>query len=180
MTLNTSDNYKKLLYSLADAIETDLTITSDDHLVGSRTGVLDLFEGYSPVVVSGIKSSLYDTFNLVSAVDQQIFGNVYAVTVVELSKNSAHTFIYDASKTPENSNCTPWEQNRWSRKRLYYWLEDSVTAIYHRKLHVCDWRKLHNGKKKLSQYNKARDHGFRAKEAYADLWGSEYFDNATG
>ena len=80
-----TEDMKPLVFALADAIETDIATGAQGahSFAGSRKAVLELFEGYSPTILSGIDNSLYDPGNSVAAVDQHIFGNVGAITVVE-------------------------------------------------------------------------------------------------
>lgn len=166
-----TEEMKPLLFALADAIETDLS-TTGTAFTGSRKAVLELFEGYSPTVISSIERSLWDGLNKVVAADQHIFGNVGVVTVVEGQQSTVHCFVYDRSKRPENSNCLPWPNSgcQWSRKDLYFWLEDSCKAIYHRDLWSEEWKKLEGASAKLKLYNYDRDDGVGAKKAYNRLW----------
>jgi hypothetical protein len=122
--------------------------------------------------MSGIDRSLWDGVNYVVAADQHVFGNIGVVTVVEGQQNTIHCFVYDRSKRPENTNCRPWcESGRtWSRKDLYYWLEESVRAIYYRSLYDTRWTLLEQGRKKLEKYNRDRDNGKSAKESYQQMW----------
>ena len=171
MSNSDKEDMKPLLYALADAIETDFNTGArgENSFAGSRKAVLELFEGYSPTILSGIDNSLYDPGNLVAAVDQHIFGNVGAITIVEGQQSTVHCFVYDRSKRPENSNCKPWG-NFWSRKDLYYWLEDSCKAIYHRDLWSETWEPLEGARKRLKKYNGDRDAGLSAKKSYMKMW----------
>lgn len=167
-----NEDMKPLVFALADAIETDLAAGAQggDCFSGSRKAILELFEGYSPTIISGIDNSLYDPGNSVAAVDQHIFGNVGAITIVEGQQGTVHCFVYDRSKRPENSNCTPWD-NFWSRKQLYFWLEHSCKAIYHRSIFDTEWGELKGAKAKLVAYNDARDLGaLSSREAYNNMW----------
>ena len=167
-----TEDMKPLVFALADAIETDIATGAQGahSFAGSRKAVLELFEGYSPTILSGIDNSLYDPGNSVAAVDQHIFGNVGAITVVEGRQSTIHCFVYDRSKRPDNSNCTPWD-NFWSRKRLYFWLEDCCKAIYHRSIFDTEWTQLENGRVKLKTYNEARDKGtLRNSACYRQMW----------
>lgn len=165
------EDMKPLVLALADAIETDFYTGAQGarSFEGSRKAVLELFEGYSPTVISGIDNSLYDPGNAVAAVDQHIFGNVGAITIVEGRQSTIHCFVYDRSKRPDNSNCTPWD-NFWSRKRLYFWLEDSCRAIYQRSIFDTEWKPLEGGRVQLRAYNEARDKGGSSREAYNAMW----------
>lgn len=163
---------RPLAYALADAIGTDFStgIQGKNPLAGSRKAMLELFEGYSPTVISGIDNSLCDSNNNVLAVDQHIFGNVGAITIVEGQQSTIHCFIYDRSKRPDNSNCTPWD-NFWSRKSLYRYLEIvGCKAIYHRSIFDTEWQQLPAAGTRLKEYNEARDRGDKSREAYNTMW----------
>lgn len=164
---------KPLMYSLADAIETDLSENiRGSQFTGSRKAVLELFEGYSPTVISSIDHSLWDTLNSVVAADQHIFGNVGVVTVVEGQQSTIHVFVYDRSKRPGSE---PWDSSgrMWSRRELYNWLRYSVKAIYYRDLWSEDWKKLEDGRVLLQQYCKDRgDINYSSKQAYMKMWGN--------
>jgi len=166
-----TDEMKPLLLSLADAIECDLTQHANERFTGGRKAILELFEGYSPDVVSSITNSLSDGTNHVVAADQHIFGNVGAVTVVEGQQSSIHVFVYDRSKRPDDGS-EPWEKfgRTWSRRQLYKWLEPSTKAIYYRDLWQEDWKKLPDGKQRLSSYNYNRERDFGASVAYSEMW----------
>ena len=162
------DDMKPLLYALADAVETDFIpgASGANAFAGSRKAVLELFEGYSPTVISGIDTSLYDPGNRVAAVDQHIFGNVGAVTVVEGRQSTVHCFVYDRSKRPE----LPTFGNFWSRKDLYKWLETPVKAIYHRSIFDTKWEELPEARIRMREYNKARASGDKSRDAYREMW----------
>ena len=89
--MSMKEEMKPLAYALADAIGTDFATGAQgsNSFAGSRKAVLELFEGYSPTVISGIDNSLYDPGNKVLAVDQHIFGNVGAITIVEGQQSTA-------------------------------------------------------------------------------------------
>lgn len=170
--MSMKEEMKPLAYALADAIGTDFATGAQgsNSFAGSRKAVLELFEGYSPTVISGIDNSLYDPGNKVLAVDQHIFGNVGAITIVEGQQSTIHCFIYDRSKRPDNSNCTAWD-NFWSRKRLYFWLESSCKAIYHRSIFDTEWSELEDARNRLKDYNESRDKDkFTSREAYNNMW----------
>ena len=161
-----------LMNALADSIATDFTpgASGANALAGSRKAILELFEGYSPTIISSIDNSLLDPGNDVVAVDQHIFGNVGAVTIVEGRQSTVHCFVYDRSKRPDNTNCTPWD-NFWSRKRLYFWLEDSCKAIYHRSIFDTDWEQLPSASTRLKKYGRDRDNiNKNSRQAYNSMW----------
>lgn len=163
-----TEDMKPLVFALADAIETDIATGAQGahSFAGSRKAVLELFEGYSPTVLSGIDNSLYDPGNALAAVDQHIFGNVGAITVVEGRQSTIHCFVYDRSKRPE---AEPWG-NFWSRKDLYKWLEVPVKAIYERSIFDTEWKPLEGGRMQLHEYCKARARGDKSREAYNAMW----------
>ena len=163
-----TEDMKPLVFALADAIETDLQSGAQGahSFKGSRKAVLELFEGYSPTILSGVDNSLYDPGNSVAAVDQHIFGNVGAITIVEGQQSTVHCFVYDRSKRSESD---PWN-NFWSRKDLYKWLECSVKAIYERSIFDTEWKQLENGRMQLHDYCKARTRGDKSREAYNTMW----------
>jgi len=157
-----------LMNALADAIATDFTpgASGANALAGSRKAILELFEGYSPTIISSIDNSLLDPGNDVVAVDQHIFGNVGAVTIVEGRQSTVHCFVYDRSKRPD----LPTFGNFWSRKDLYKWLETPVKAIYMRSLFDTEWQELPNGRMRLHNYCKARARGDKSRDAYNAMW----------
>jgi hypothetical protein len=163
------DDMKPLVFALADAIETDLSPGAQGRhcFAGSRKAILELFEGYSPTIISSIEDSLYDPGNRVAAVDQHIFGNVGAITLVEGQQSTVHCFVYDRSKRIEGT--MPWN-NFWSRKDLYKWLELPVKAIYHRSIFDTEWSELPNGRNRVHEYCKARSRGDKARDAYNAMW----------
>lgn len=173
MSTDIVEEMKPLLFALADAIETDLQTNPAQRFTGSRKAVLELFEGYSPTVMSGIDRSLWDSLNNVVAADQHIFGNIGVVTVVEGTQSTVHCFVYDRSKRSEGEGSGPWEKDgrTWSRRRLYSWLGNTVKAIYHRDLWSEEWKKLDDGRVRLCQYNDDRDSDSTAKESYNKMWG---------
>jgi len=161
---------KPMLFALADALDMDLAV-DDWAITGARKAVYDLFEGYSPTVVSTITDSLIDESNRVVAVCLQVWGKLGLVMVNESNTQTLSLFVYDRVKVPSSRKCVPWA-GFWSRKMLYYWLEDSCKAIYHRSVYDTEWHKLENGTAKLKEYNASRDHDtLTAKEAYVVMWG---------
>ena len=169
--MSINETMKPLLYALADAAAVDFVpgASGANAFAGSRKGIIELFEGYSPTIISSIENSLYDPGNRVAAIDQHIFGNVGAITIVEGQQSTVHCFVYDRSKRPDNTNCTPWD-NFWSRKRLYFWLEDCCKAIYHRSIFSEDWEELPKARERLKSYNEDRDAGRGSKKSYTRMW----------
>lgn len=167
--MSMKEDMKPLAYALADAIGTDFATGAQgsNSFAGSRKAVLELFEGYSPTVISGIDNSLYDPGNKVLAVDQHIFGNVGALTIVEGQQSTIHCFVYDRSKRPEGKQ--PWD-SFWSRKMLYEWLDGSCKAIYFRSIFDTQWDELPNGRGRLHQYVLDRKHNGTSRDSYNNMW----------
>jgi hypothetical protein len=159
-----TDEMTPTLYSLADAIEIDLIMGEHD-FAGSRKAVLELFEGYSPTVISSIEESLYDDRNSVAAARIQIFGHLGLVVVAEYSTCRLTTFVIDRGKAKGKAF-----GKTWSRKNLYEWLEVCTKAVYHRNTYDTVWEKLDNGVGRLKEYNKQRDSGRTAREAHDEMW----------
>lgn len=161
-----SDTIKTKLYALADALEMRL-VYRDGKIDGQAKSDMELFAGYSPTIISSIEESLVDHTNSVVAVEGQIWGNLGFVCVVEDFANRISFFVIDRSKRPPT--VAPWGHS-WSRKELYAWLEYSCKAVYDRSVFDTEWELLENGPAKLKAYNRAREAGKKAKEAYELVW----------
>lgn len=165
-----SADIKPMLFSVADALDMDLG-TTDWEITGSRQSVYDLFEGYSPTVVSTITNSLIDESNKVVAVDLQVWGNLGLILVNESQTQTLSLFVYDRARALSKREGLPWAVF-WSREMLYSWLETPCKAIYHRSVFEDNWHLLEKGTAKLREYNEARDkETMTAKEAYVAMWG---------
>jgi hypothetical protein len=167
---------RPLLNAAADALGMDLrprVTLHDQGVTGSRKCVLELFEGYSPTIVSSIEDCMIDKANSLVAIKVHIFGNVGAILLVEGRQSHLSLYVYDRSKTPENSNCAPWD-SFWSRKKLYYWLGDCVRSVYHRSLFDDTWEELPQGRARVRKYNDNRDRErVSSTEAYRIFWKEE-------
>ena len=164
-------DHKAGLYALADAIGIDL-VCEPYSFSGSSKRKIDIFEGYSPTVCPTIEKSVISRSAGVVAAQGQLWGNLGFVITVEDKNNLVSFFLYDRSKTPDNKYCAPLSaQEGWSRKRLYYWLEKSVKAVYYRDILEQDWQLHPSGPKKIAIYNDMRDKGHTAREAYMNMWG---------
>lgn len=159
---------KPKLFALADALEMHIDIAGHK-FTGTRKQVLELFNGYSPTIISSIENTLIDEINEVVAAQGQIWGNVGFVIVVERTRCKVSFFLYDRSKIPVGA---AWDTN-WSRKRLYHWLGGCCVAIYHRSMFDTVWQPLDKGKQRLAAYNQSRDDGVTARHAYEQVWGAE-------
>ena len=166
-----NEKLRPLLFAAADALDCDLVLKGMG-FTGSRKAKLELFEGYSPTIISSVESSLVDEGNKVVAAQVHIFGNIGAVLVVEGQQSHLSLFIYDRSKTLDADD--PALGKFWSRKDLYNWLGYSIKAIYQRSLFDTKWEQLDNGKQRLAQYNEARQEGTHtSREAYNLIFGGE-------
>ena len=162
-----TEHMKPILFALADAMEIDLYV-EDYAFTGSRKAVLELFEGYSPTIVSNIENSLYSQSSKIVAAQVHVFGNVGVIAVVEEQKHHVSLFVYDRSKAPKGE---PWDYG-WSRRVLYKWLGPCCKAVYHRSMFDKDWHRLEKGLAKLRTYNKQRENKeVSSREADACMWG---------
>ncbi len=163
-----NDKLQSMLYPLADALEMDLAVESFK-ITGSRKGVYEVFEGYSPTVVAQVKDSLIDEMNGISAVVIQVWGNLNIMMISEDRKSLLTLFVFDRAKAPDPKYMNPW-QGFWSRKDCYKWLEPSCQAIYSRSIFDTVWAKLPEGMKRLRLYNSARNQGASSGQAYKAMW----------
>lgn len=156
-----------VLYALADAVEINL-VMNDKAFSGSRKAVMELFEGYSPTVISSIDEALMDENSETAAVRMQVFGNLGLVVVAENRTSTLSLFVIDRSKAPKEAAFQ--KPKSWSRQELYLWLEVCTKAVYSRSLYDTVWAKLPNGIGKLKAYNEDRKAGVKAKEAHTRMW----------
>ena len=156
---------KTKLFSLADALEMNLN-ARDGNITGTTKADIELFEGYSPTIISSIENSLMDYTNQVCAAEGQIWGNLGFVCVVEDTASRISFFVIDRSK---RMKMAPWGTS-WSRKLLYEWLEPCVKAVYDRSVFDTEWELLEGGPARIKKYNEARASGAKAKEAYELVW----------
>lgn len=169
------ESMKPRLFAVADALGMDLKYNREhSEIHGTTKRKVELFEGYSPTICPTIESSIVCSSAKVVAAQGQIFGNLGFVITCEAYGDLVSLFLYDRSKTPENVDCTPFQQWGWSRKRLYFWLEKSVKAVYFRSMFDDEWKRHPCGPKQIAEYNRARDNGAKAKDAYELVWGGVY------
>lgn len=160
-------NIQPLLYSIADALEINL-IPTEDGFTGSRKAVMELFEGYSPCVISGINNSLVDKNAGIAAAELHVFGNLGLVIIAEDHLARLSLFVIDRSKR----HLRPPFRKGWSRKGLYAWLEVCTKAVYSRYMYDHTWQKLPEGVRRLRQYNTDRSAKIISKDrACNDMWG---------
>lgn len=158
---------KAKLFTLADALEMNMNVRGDGTLTGSAKIDLDLFQDYSPTIITSIEESLIDYVNNVIVVEGQIWGNLGFVCIVEDTKSRISFFVIDRSKRYKNKS--PFG-DRWSRQWTYQWLAKCCKAVYDRSVFDTEWDLLEGGPKKLKDYTKARADGAKAKEAYGIVW----------
>jgi len=162
---------KQFLYPLTDALEMDLIVV-DGGLEGTKTTDIDLFEGYSPTIVSTVVESLTHFSYCVVGVLIQVWGNLHIVMVNEEIHKRLLLFVLDKGKINE---VFPKEEffprNKWSRKTLYRVMGPGVKAIYHRCSYDDTWEKLKNGPERLRKYNEARSQNMDSKMAWNLFWG---------
>jgi hypothetical protein len=164
-----NESIKPLLFVAADALDIDIVMR---HLrfTGSRKETLELFEGYSPIIVSNIEDSLIDVGANLIAARVHIFGNLGVILVVDGRRRDLNLFIFDRAKADKEND--PWGAF-WSRRVLHKWLESSCNAIYRRDIWDTEWTKLAQGPKKLCHYNKQRNKGQKASKAYSNMWAND-------
>lgn len=157
---------KTKLFSLADALEMRL-VARDGEINGTVKMDIDLFQDYSPTIISSIEDSLIDYTNQVVAVEGQIWGNLGFVCIVEDTASRISFFVIDRSKRYKKERAFT---NTWSRKYTYEWLAKCCKAVYDRSVFDTEWELLEGGPKKLRDYTNARKDGAKAKEAYELVW----------
>ncbi len=165
--MNTAD-LTPMIYSIADALEIDMRVdysqSTRGKLSGKRNVVMEVFEGYSPTVVTEVlESQVYDV-SVVATV--RIWGNLCLMIINDKYTQMLTLFVYDKSKAPKGK---PFEKF-WSRKHTYKWLDNSIKAIYSRSVFDTKWTKLESGTQRLSSYNYNRKHNISASAAYDEMW----------
>jgi len=160
---------RPMLYPLADALEMKFTVEADGRLAGSSKNTLDLFEGYSPTIVSRIVNSLTHFSYGVTGVVIQVWGNLHVVLVNEDQFKQLTLFVIDRSKIPTEDRDL-FAGNKWSRKDLYRLVEPGLAAIYYRCSYETKWKRMENCKQRLRAYNAARREGQGAKQAWEIFW----------
>lgn len=161
---------KHMLYPLADALDMDFSLVAD-RLKGNRKTKMDLFEGYSPTIVSTIVRSLTHFSYGVTGVLVQVWGNLHVAIVNEDNTKQLFLFVLDRSKMKEAyPKSDLFENNEWSRGDMYHLMEPGLKAIYYRSSYNTQWRRLGNDKQRLKAYNVARKGGYDAAAAWDIFW----------
>jgi len=161
---------KHMLYPLADALSMDFSLV-EDRLKGNKKTKMDLFEGYSPTIVSSIVRSLTHFSYGVTGVLLQVWGNLHVVLVNEDKTKQLFLFVLDRSKMREAfPKSELFENNKWSRGDLYLLMEPGLKAIYYRSSYNTQWKRLGNDKQRLKAYNAARREGKDATVAWDIFW----------
>lgn len=169
-------------YVIADVLGMDIVL-SDETITGSCKRVMEVFEGYSPTVVSEITDSLVDDANGIYGACARIWGNLSVLVVNEQKTQRVTVFVYDRSKAPQHES--PFGDGRyWSRKCCYAWLGSCCKHIYYRDVWDSEWSTLKAGATKLRKYNNMRKgtklrkyndigkgHSCSTREAYTAMWG---------
>ena len=158
---------KTTLFAVADSLGMNMR-RDDDILTGNRKTTLDLFEGYSPTIITEIVDSLVDELNEVVGVKVRVWGNLGVLLIAEQQRGTIHAFVYDRSAAPQDP---VFVDNKWSRARTYAWLEGCVKGIYHRFVYDYEWQVLDQPAARLKAYNKARRDDVGARQAYELIWG---------
>lgn len=127
-----------LVFPLADALEIDLRIVDSKELTGVKSTRLELFEGYSPTVVSTTLESLLDTYTRVAGVYMQIWGNLNIVLIHQEASSLLELFILDRSKLKKNSG--PFHMNQWSQDLCHAFIKPGLKAKYFRQTYEVEWQ----------------------------------------
>lgn len=162
---------RPLLYSLADALEMDLSVDNLGVLQGTRKGVLELFQDYSPTLCSSVCWSCIDKPMGVVAADVHVWGKVGVTIVVEEKLDLISLFVTDRNKVTISKDNFPFDSGHWSRRRLYEFVEPGLKAVYYRNLIETDWQQLENGVVRLRTYNQMRSKKLASREAFEYMWG---------
>ena len=157
-----------MVYDLADALEIDMKVdyskSPQGKLYGTRTGVITVFEGYSPTVITEvITSAIYEGL---IAVCVSIWGNLNVMCINDGSMLSL--FVYDRSKVVSGS--VPFSKD-WSRQHTYKFLDSCIKGVYWRYVSDPNWTKLDKGVTKLRLYNDMRYKNTDSNTAYMAMWG---------
>jgi len=161
---------KQMLYPLADALDMDFSLVAD-RLKGNRKTKMDLFEGYSPTIVSTIVRSLTHFSYGVTGILLQVWGNLHIAIINEDKTKQLTLFVLDrAAMKRVNPKTGLFEDNTWSRGDLYRLMEPGLKAVYYRSSYNTEWKKLSNGTQRLKAYNAARRDGHSASAAWDIFW----------
>lgn len=160
---------KSMLLALADALEINMKLVGLTELEGSSKRVMEVFEGYSPTVVSTVLASLVDEHNGVMGVCIQIWGNLNVMCINDRRSQTLTLYVYDRSKVVKDS--FPFS-TFWSRLDTYKFLGPCVKGIYSRSVYDTVWKKLEQGPSRLRLYNDMRHKNTDADTAYMAMWGN--------
>lgn len=164
------DTLIPMLYSLADALEIDIARDGPCNLKGSRKSVMEVFEGYSPTVVSSVIDSIVDDAAGMVGVCVQVWGNLCVVCLNDRRAQIISLFVYDRTKaTPDTYAFSGF----WSREECYAFLGPCIKGIYWRSVYDTKWAKLEQGPTLLRLYNDMRKKGTDASTAYMAMWGDK-------
>lgn len=162
-----------MIYTLADALEIDMNLdfngTTTGKLRGSNHVTMEVFEGYSPTVVSEITDTIIDKPAGIIAVCARIWGNLSVMCINDNQTQNLSLYVYDKSKVVADSS--PWIK-RWSREHAYKYLGPCIKGIYWRPTVETKWNKLSKGSALLKTYNDMRKSGYDSGIAYRAMWGA--------
>lgn len=156
-----------MLTAMADALEIDITPDGPCRIKGSRKAVMEVFEGYSPTVVSSVFDSIIDSSAGIIGVCIQVWGNLNIMCINDRHAQLLTLFVYDRTKVTKES---PPFGAFWSRRHTYKWLEGCTKGIYSRSIYDTVWTKLESGTQRLSSYNYNRSHDISAGAACDEMW----------
>jgi len=160
-----------MLYALGDSAGMDVGFNVKvSKIHGNRKGIMEVFEGYSPTVVTEITHSIVDMSSGIVAICVRVWGNLNVLIIYDSRMRYQSMYVYDKSKVREDS--TPWD-SRWSRKHTYKFLESCVKGIYWKSEGGLTWTKLEQGVTRLGVYNDMRKKGATASAAYITMWGDK-------
>ena len=162
------DEVTPMLYSLVDALEIDIVRDGPTRLKGSRKAVMEVFEGYSPTVVSSVFESIVDASAGMIGVCVQVWGNLNVMCLNDNRAQKLSLFVYDRTKVVQNSD--PFGAF-WSRKHTYAFLGPCIKGVYWRSIYETEWVKMEQGTTALHRYNDMRKSDYDSSIAYRAMWG---------
>ena len=163
-----AEEVTSMLYSLADALEIDIVLDGPTHLKGSRKAVMQVFEGYSPTVVSSVFDSIIDDSAGMIGVCVQVWGNLNIMCLNDRRAQKLSLFVYDRTKVVQGSD--PFGAF-WSRKNTYAFLGPCIKGVYWRSIYDTEWAKMEQGTTALHLYNDMRKKGTDSDTSYMAMWG---------
>ena len=164
-----ADEVTSMLYSLGDALEIDIVRDGPTHLKGSRKAVMQVFEGYSPTVVSSVFDSIIDDAAGMIGVCMQVWGNLNIMCINDRRAQKLSLFVYDRTKVAAHGR-KPFGAF-WSRQNTYAFLGPCIKGIYWRSIYDTEWTKMKQGTTALQLYNDMREKGTDSNTAYTAMWG---------